>query len=469
MRLKPQELVINSDSPFKDDLLERKQTAESLTQLVINENDGIVIALHAPWGFGKTTFLQMWLKHLEPLAIKTMYFNAWENDFSDNALVALIGELSSKLEELKSDDKNNNTAQLTQSLDKIKRIGANILKQSIPIGVRIASQGLINISPGSEAALGDLGEKIAEEQIKDYEESKKSIGEFKKSLAEYTKELTENSDETLHPPLVIVVDDLDRCRPDYAVRILESIKHLFVVKNICFIVAIDRDQMSQSIKKMYGLDADSIGYLRRFFDIELMLPKPDSKKFTATQIARFGLKEVFEHRRKLHSHDDGNTISEFFNSLFKFFNCSLRDQERAFTLLSLALRSTPNNYYIFPELLSLLIILKIREPSLYKEFTDNPETYETILKRICSSTDGNAFILSRPGIFLEAMLIACNTPYHRKEQIIGKFITIEASRTLSQRESDLTHILSQHWFSDNYNCLNYTAQKIDLFSSDIRE
>ena len=87
------EIGIEKESPFKNCKLNRKIYAEVLTEVVKNNNQGFVMSLNNKWGTGKTTFVKMWQYHLENLDFQTINFNAWENDFEDNALTALLGEL----------------------------------------------------------------------------------------------------------------------------------------------------------------------------------------------------------------------------------------------------------------------------------------------------------------------------------------------------------------------------------------
>jgi predicted AAA+ superfamily ATPase len=92
-RFKPPVLEIPADAPFKHDLLEREQSAEVLTQFVSRLDEPFVLAIDSPWGSGKTTFLKMWLRSLQNRGFPCLYFNAWQNDFSDSPLVSLIGEI----------------------------------------------------------------------------------------------------------------------------------------------------------------------------------------------------------------------------------------------------------------------------------------------------------------------------------------------------------------------------------------
>ena len=101
MKFKPSAIEITIGDPFKDDLLSRKDSAEVLTEFVGSLGETFVLGIDSPWGTGKTTFLKMWLQHLKNLSFPCLYFNAWENDFSDSPLVSLIGELEISIDALR--------------------------------------------------------------------------------------------------------------------------------------------------------------------------------------------------------------------------------------------------------------------------------------------------------------------------------------------------------------------------------
>jgi hypothetical protein len=95
MKIRPNEIVIPKENPFANCKLKRKPYAEVLTEIVTNYSDGFVLAINNEWGTGKTTFVKMWQQHLENNEFRTVYFNAWENDFDNKPLVALMSELQS--------------------------------------------------------------------------------------------------------------------------------------------------------------------------------------------------------------------------------------------------------------------------------------------------------------------------------------------------------------------------------------
>src|SRR5687767_920857 len=100
MKLKAPQFEIPPAEPFKNDLLKRELCAEQLTELLKSYEEPLVFCINATFGNGKTSFLKMWREHLKLQGFKTIYFNAWENDHSDDALASLIGEFSAGMKEL---------------------------------------------------------------------------------------------------------------------------------------------------------------------------------------------------------------------------------------------------------------------------------------------------------------------------------------------------------------------------------
>jgi hypothetical protein len=92
-------------------------------------------------------------------------------------------------------------------------------------------------------------------------------------------------------PLFVVVDELDRCRPDYALRMLEEIKHFFDVPGVVFILGLHGGQLSKSIKAVYGTEFDSDDYLRRFFTRRYELRSQSIVELVASLFEELGLDE----------------------------------------------------------------------------------------------------------------------------------------------------------------------------------
>jgi hypothetical protein len=206
----------------------------------------------------------------------------------------LIGELGAGIESLRL---GNKEGELTRKvLEKTKKAGAALLKAALPTAIKIATSGLLDISALKED-LAKLGEDIAKEQIEKYEAGKKTIRKFREDLGKLVEAVAGQREPDQRKPVVFVIDELDRCRPSYAVGLLEKVKHLFSVDGLVFVLGIDRHQLAQSVRSLYGSGMDADGYLRRFIDLDYRLPEPDHKKFAEAQFARFGLDGMLNARR----------------------------------------------------------------------------------------------------------------------------------------------------------------------------
>jgi hypothetical protein len=148
------------------------------------------------------------------------------------------------------------------------------------------------------------------------------VDDFQKALSEFVDTIEGDK------PIIFLVDELDRCRPDYAVSLLEQIKHLFSVPKIVFVLAIDKEQLGHAIRGVYGsdrLNADE--YLRRFIDLEYKIPRPDTREFVSYLYDYFGFNDKFlQQGRKTFSdfRDEEQAFVDFASILFEKTNLSLR-------------------------------------------------------------------------------------------------------------------------------------------------
>ena len=240
--------------------MNRKEPAEILTQLIDGIDGPCVLAVDAAWGAGKTTFLKMWAQHLRNERFPVVEFNAWETDHAGDPFVAIVTELTEGLREFKGES-------LTEKIDAAKEAAKQVALRAIPGLIRAATAGVLDLQPLMEKEFGRLLASYAEDRLKQYTEAKASIAEFRTKLQEMAESLACSE----RHPLIVMIDELDRCRPSYAVELIEVAKHLFSVDRTVFVLAVNRDQMAHSIRSMYGNDFDANGYLRRFVDIDFQL------------------------------------------------------------------------------------------------------------------------------------------------------------------------------------------------------
>lgn len=122
------ELEVTQKAPFENDVLDRKASIERLTRLVESTEQPFVLSIEAPWGWGKTTFIRMWKAYLESKGHSCFHFNAWQNDFVDDPLVAFLGEMAKHIEKEKKE--LNSEEPVKKYLGEVKRIGAGVLRKA---------------------------------------------------------------------------------------------------------------------------------------------------------------------------------------------------------------------------------------------------------------------------------------------------------------------------------------------------
>lgn len=307
----------NTDSKalleWEGDALGRKKEGDYLTTLLTNrferykngdEPNTFVLNLHSEWGFGKTFFLKKWAEDLEKAGYPVIYFDAWQNDFCEHPLLAFLSEIK---EGLKISEKDQNW----------KKIG-NLLETGF---IGIASK-----FTGIDLDKVDTKNKGAFAKLKDFKDTQIAIEAFKKGMSSLVKNLNKEDSQKL--PLIIIVNELDRCRPNFSIELLENIKHLFEVDGVYFVVATDTNQLAHSVQALYGQNFDGRRYLQRFFDQEFSLPKPDNKSFANFLFETHKLREEF----RLFSPISGSEKTkndpnvELFALCSKFFGIGLREQ-----------------------------------------------------------------------------------------------------------------------------------------------
>ena len=309
IRIKPREIDIPKDDPFKNDLLGRKEPAEILTHLISSLEGPTVLSVDAEWGNGKTTFLNIWAQHLRNQKFPVVNFNAWETDFSGDPFLALPERITNGLED-------NSDGTLREKINKTKEVAKEVLRHALPGAIRFATAGFLDVNPLLEKELGQALTAAAKDRLAAYEEALKSFGVFRASLQDMAKALSKDN-----RPLVVMIDELDRCRPSYAVELLEVAKHFFSVDHIVFVLAVNRSELAHSIRALYGAGFDAEGYLNRFFDIDYRLPHPGRGAFITNLIRSTHIGEIPQSERE--------EVDTLLDSFFGTPDLSLRKMAQA--------------------------------------------------------------------------------------------------------------------------------------------
>lgn len=224
--LKVYEPKVDHDRPWEDDLLNRQEIATRLTNLIAYQEPPLTISLHGQWGTGKTFMLRRWQTDLESekSGYQAIYFNAWEDDFCDDPLLAFIGQLSDHFKE-----------------SGYKAFARKVVDVAIPL-IKENLNDVVKTKTGLTLKV-DKFKNRRRALIDNYSKERATKEELKKALADLS---TKVAKDTGHP-LVFIVDELDRCRPTFAIELLERVKHIFDVPNLVFVFGLNRDELCKSL------------------------------------------------------------------------------------------------------------------------------------------------------------------------------------------------------------------------------
>ncbi len=391
----PENQNISEQDPFDSDALGRKESAEILTALVSKIQEPFVLAIDSPWGSGKTWFVKRWKQHLTNNGFACLYFNAWESDFSDDPLVSLIAQIELNIEDLAPEDR---LEKVKTHFNSAKTLGLALAKRSPSI--------IVNIATGVdvEGEIKKVEDAYAKERLEKYKADALAIKEFKKKLSEFVNDIY-GHEKNPAKPLIFFIDELDRCRPNYAIELLEKIKHLFNVDRVIFVLSIDKEQIGHSIKSLYGAGFGVNGYLKRFINLEYSLPEPNAEAFCRYLLEQFQLENYFSN-----SHADKEKAVEVCSKLFALFGLSLREQESCFTRLRIAIEMIARNSKFSFYALCFLIGLKEANLDLYKAFIRREVSHEEVLEYMRSKPGGSEFFQDGTGANIEAIILVfgCN-------------------------------------------------------------
>jgi hypothetical protein len=353
LTLSPPRIKLHPDRPFEGDLFDRKQLATKLNGYIDRLSDGSVIAIDAPWGEGKTWFGKNWASSLTAEGYPVIYLDAFQQDYVADPFLLIVSEI----------------AQLIASDDSLKenftQKAAGVMKSIIPVGSKILLNfagrviaGTSSVSDDIESAINsavessaEVTQKLLEDKISAYNKDKESLYVFKDSLTEFCSSQSK--------PVVFFIDELDRCKPTFAVNLIERLKHFFDVPNLVFVLLLNREQIENAIKGVYGHDTDASSYLGKFIHLFFRLPKlmDSGYRRDANYVYLVSLSKHYKFDSA--GADYLNTFIRTFSTLGTYTGMSLRDMEKAMALLAIA---GIDNQAVY---LSWLIFLKLKKPQIF--------------------------------------------------------------------------------------------------------
>ena len=275
-----------SENPTFDtqDEFNRKPIAENIIRLLTSPIDLSPMVIDGGWGTGKTEFCQKLIRLMQEQHpdYRPVYIDAFRSDHSGEPLLALLAEIIKACTPEGSDEKL-----IEEHKDRIRRITkaagflmktvakaavGHVLKQNTD---DLAEELQQIMNDGQEAdslaeTVTDAAATIAshtidatvEALLKEQIEAEKNLKTLKACLKEFAEA----------KPIILFIDELDRCRPDYAVDMLEVIKHVFDVENVKVVLVTNTKQLRAAINHRYGMEVDAQKYLDKFLKYSFALP-----------------------------------------------------------------------------------------------------------------------------------------------------------------------------------------------------
>jgi hypothetical protein len=328
----------------RDDAFRRKPFVESIMKLigewgkdVFSGDDSLSVSIDSPWGTGKSAMLAMWMNYINESPkysrYKVIYYNAWQNNYFNDAFRPLLYELQ-----------NSGDGPQIEAFRKT--------------GIEMAAA----LAEGDSDILRLMANRAAGEGA-GYFGSFRKINQMSEAFAKAFGRLVPANGRML-----VFVDELDRCRPNFAIETLELIRHYMSVPNAVFVFTVDLAQLTQLVRSVYGFDTDAWGYLRRFFNISFRMPMPEVTKYVENLLYKAinnsdALKEV--------------KFARVMADMYTYFGLHIRDVEKITTnfIVFYSMNKIVNDSNKPHSLVRLgvylyFMILKYKYPEVYKGILD---------------------------------------------------------------------------------------------------
>lgn len=398
-------------------------------------------------------------RSLEIEGFHCVYFNAWKDDYVTDPLIPMV----SAIDELKVGGASANEC-FRSSMATVRKAVGPIAKRVIKAAIKVGTMGALDVDEAIEEATADATSEAASDLIEEFQREKASLEQFRESLEKAVSKLSQDDPPR---PLIFFIDELDRCRPSYAIELLERVKHVFDVPNMVFVLSIDKKQLEAITAAVYGERIDAPEYLRRFIDLEYSLPALHTKSYTRILIERFGFKEFFEARKQNSTlANDHEHFVEVFTLLAGMFDLPLRARERCLTRLAVALTQTGKDHFLDPIVLSLLLVLRIKEPALYSGLVGGSITPRDLMETLRKMPTAREFAASRHSTILEAYLIAGDVVRERGERVLKELqdLAIAEPDTATGLHARELMAMQRHvqgdWWRDF--SITHVSNKVDL-------
>lgn len=250
----------NNQENFKNDYFDREGFAKNLCNLIRRQEgyQSRVISIKADFGYGKTYFAKAFKNMIDNLENNTNphlychYIDIWKEDYNHNPLLALLSSLD----------------------DFVGKI--NFFKESTKAKINEAKKTLVVELIKKEAYLffGDIASKTIN-AIVDYNNT--DIFKDLNALKKVAEQIQQTFAEFGNAKMIIIIDEIDRCHPEYAIEFLETLKHFFDLKNLYFLLMMNENHLKEKVKSKFGYINFEV-WKDKFINLEFELPNAGSQK-----------------------------------------------------------------------------------------------------------------------------------------------------------------------------------------------
>lgn len=417
--LKPtKENILNT---YKNDGIKRNEKINNFINILCSINDNCSIAINGEWGSGKTFFVKQveciinsinnvyaskediefkneYLRNntILPNKQRAIYYDAWKHDDEEDPIYSLIFAIV----------KDTNTEYDNGSGKKM----FNLLKNVVDI---VTSK---NISSLLSETSGPDDMKKARERI---------------SLKDNFAELLHNVIVENFGRLIIIVDELDRCCPSFAVKMLERIKHYFDDELITFVFSTNIKELECTIKTYYGQDFDATAYLNRFFDFIIEIPDIDVENYVALINNNNNTANYFIYKYRI--------------NLAKKYNLSMREMAKYLRMINITVdinKATAYGdatFFYVVYIVPIIIILRIVHFDQYIDFI-NGKNGDPFIKAMMDNDDN----------FAHKMLLIEGEETFRKQDLLKNIKEVDKRSRLMELYNAI--------FNDSNNDTKYVGQ-----------
>lgn len=362
-------------APWHDDRLGYRELGETFTNLVTSITDTRVISIEAGFGHGKTYFRKNWAQHLRDAGEVVIEIDAMLSDHSGEPVVTFLGAMLEQIET--TDPSRFETAKAAA-----KKMGGVVVRAGLKAVLRSGAEEIIDfaaeqsdsvtldeIIEGVGGKLSDVAAGLIDSQLATENARKRELPEQLGILRDLLTE--EKGTERV----IVIVDELDRCHPEYAIALLEAMKVVFNLDGFVFCLMVNAHALERLADHRFGKHEQGERYLDKFVDMRLRLEAKQDVKLVAVRDLILKLPKVsipFAEGEEFLP----ERAAEVAQGILKVENFTMRQIERVVGRLELAIRTHNDVHIDLPLLVAVAFATEAFGPRGYENDTKHEALFD---------------------------------------------------------------------------------------------